>query len=344
MYMKNLFQDAFNESLDRESNAGIMHLKDVEAKKAGKDSFKLGDKTFPVKEKKKVLDKEGAGVMHFKDQKAKEAGKDTFELGGKEFPVKESDKKWIQKTSVSKHKGDLHKALHVSQGEKIPADKLNKAVHSKNPHTRHMAQFAKNVQKEESEHMTPSEIKKRNDIYKNLPKKDIEKRYGKDIRGNIATAKALAENAYGAALGMEAKPAHPPAAKPAPTAEPSDDERSQAAWNKSLSPETDPAAFDAAANPSLKLDTEGVAKAREWIKKLDDMATFINGADENSLNAQINALEMRNSIPFKGIVRREEKRITKLAENLRGLAELFKTVVTSSGKKIHDATSKITTR
>jgi len=33
-----------------------------------------------------------------------------------------------------------------------------------------------------------------------------------------------------------------------------------------------------------------------------------------------------------------------LAENLRGLAELFKTVVTSSGKKIHDATSKITTR
>ena len=71
------------------------------------------------------------------------------------------------------------------------------------------------------------------------------------------------------------------------------------------------------------------------------MATFINGMDANSLNAQINSLEMRNSIPFKGIVRREEKRITKLAENLRGLAELFKTVVTSSGKKIHDATSKI---
>jgi len=113
------------------------------------------------------------------------------------------------------------------------------------------------------------------------------------------------------------------------------------AFRKSLDPETDPKTFDGERNPAIRLDTEGVQKAREWIRKLEDMATFINGMDENSLNAQINSLEMRNSIPFKGIVRREEKRITKLAENLRGLAELFKTVVTSSGKKIHDATSKI---
>ena len=113
------------------------------------------------------------------------------------------------------------------------------------------------------------------------------------------------------------------------------------AFRKSLDPETDPKTFDGAKNPAIRLDTEGVQKAREWIEKLENMATFINGMDENSLNAQINSLEMRNSIPFKGIVRREEKRITKLAENLRGLAELFKTVVTSSGKKIHDATSKI---
>ena len=34
------------------------------------------------------MEEEGAGVMHFKDQQAKAAGKDTFELGGKEFPVK----------------------------------------------------------------------------------------------------------------------------------------------------------------------------------------------------------------------------------------------------------------
>ena len=120
-----------------------------------------------------------------------------------------------------------------------------------------------------------------------------------------------------------------------------DTEGDEAAFRKSLDPETDPKAFDGAKNPAIRLDTEGVQKAKEWIERLENMATFINGMDENSLNAQINSLEMRNSIPFKGIVRREEKRITKLAENLRGLAELFKTVVTSSGKKIHDATSKI---
>jgi len=302
MYMKNLFQDAFvqslKEDLDKESNPGIMHLKDIEAKKAGKDSFKLDDKTFPVKEKGKALDKEGAGVMHYKDQQAKAAGKDTFELGGKTFPVKENDPKWIQHAHVKK--GGLHKALHVKQGEKIPAAKLDKALHSKNPHMKHMAQFAKNVQKE-------------------------------TIKEHLMT-------------NMEAKPAPNAAPAPAPAPVTNDADAEKAAYGKTLDPNTKPDAFDGAKNPALKLDTEGVAKAREWIKKLDDMATFINGTDENSLNAQINALEMRNSIPFKGIVRREEKRITKLAENLRGLAELFKTVVTSSGKKIHDATSRITSR
>ena len=65
--------------------------------------------------------------------------------------------KWIQKTGVAKHKGDLHKALHVAQGEKIPAGKIEKASHSKNAHLRHMAQFAKNVAHEgvEEQNMGP---------------------------------------------------------------------------------------------------------------------------------------------------------------------------------------------
>lgn len=138
---------------------------------------------------------------------------------------------------------------------------------------------------------------------------------------------------------MEAPRSSPnvPSARPKPTPEePSDSD----IWQKSLDKDTDPSDFDAGHNPALKLDTEGVQKARAWIKKLEDMATFINGMDENSLNSQINALEMRNSIPFKGIVRRKEKQITDIAEKLRALAELFKTVVTGSQKKIHDATAR----
>lgn len=39
--------------------------------------------------------------------------------------------KWIQKMHMKK--GALHKELGVPEGEKIPAKKLKKAEHSKNP-------------------------------------------------------------------------------------------------------------------------------------------------------------------------------------------------------------------
>ena len=42
------------------------------------------------------------------------------------------------------HKGMLHKALHVPQAKAIPASKLAAALHSKNPHVRQMANFARN--------------------------------------------------------------------------------------------------------------------------------------------------------------------------------------------------------
>ncbi len=43
------------------------------------------------------------------------------------------------------HKGDLHTSLHVPQGEKIPTEKLQKALHSENPHLKKMAVFARNA-------------------------------------------------------------------------------------------------------------------------------------------------------------------------------------------------------
>jgi hypothetical protein len=67
-----------------------------------------------------------------------------------ESKVAESEK-WIQKAVNPAHKGGLHKALHVAQGEKIPKAKIEKATHSKNPKLRHMAQFAKNVAHEDIE-------------------------------------------------------------------------------------------------------------------------------------------------------------------------------------------------
>lgn len=111
------------------------------------------------------------------------------------------------------------------------------------------------------------------------------------------------------------------------------------AWKKSLDKGTNPADFDTADNPQHEVDVSGIAAAHEWIKKLVETAEFVNGTGPESLNSQINQLELKNSVPFRGVVRREEKRITKLAENLRGLAEVLKSVVITSEKKVKDATS-----
>lgn len=175
-------------------------------------------------------------------------------------------------------------------------------------------------------HMTSSEKKKAKKLHKKLPTNAFTKQYGKKegkkIKYATATKMAMKES-----IGYEAAPAADP--------EMSDEE----AYKRSLDKGTDPAEFDVAPNPQLKVDSSGVEAARSWISKLEEMAEFVNGTGPESLNSQINQLEIKNSVPFRGVVRREEKRITKLAENLRGLAEVFKSVVITSEKKVKDATS-----
>lgn len=46
------------------------------------------------------------------------------------------------KTALSKNKGGLHRALHIPEGQKIPAGKLAAAKNSKNKHVREMANLA----------------------------------------------------------------------------------------------------------------------------------------------------------------------------------------------------------
>lgn len=53
--------------------------------------------------------------------------------------------KWIQK--AIKHKGALHKSLGVPEGKKIPAKKLEKATHSKNPTLRKRAVLAETLKR-----------------------------------------------------------------------------------------------------------------------------------------------------------------------------------------------------
>lgn len=54
-------------------------------------------------------------------------------------------KKWIQ--GAIKHPGKLHRDLGIPEGKKIPAKKLAKAEHSKNPAIRKEANLAKTLKK-----------------------------------------------------------------------------------------------------------------------------------------------------------------------------------------------------
>jgi len=54
-------------------------------------------------------------------------------------------KKWISK--AIKHPGALHRELNVPEGKKIPAAKLKKAEHSKNPTLKRRAQLAETLKK-----------------------------------------------------------------------------------------------------------------------------------------------------------------------------------------------------
>jgi hypothetical protein len=54
-------------------------------------------------------------------------------------------KKFIQDMHMKK--GALHKTLGVPEGKKIPAKKLEKAEHSKNPLTRKRANLAETLKK-----------------------------------------------------------------------------------------------------------------------------------------------------------------------------------------------------
>lgn len=55
-------------------------------------------------------------------------------------------KKWIS-GAVAEGKGKLHRKLGVPEGDKIPEEKLNEALHSKDKAERKEAQLAKTLKK-----------------------------------------------------------------------------------------------------------------------------------------------------------------------------------------------------
>lgn len=90
-----------------------------------------------VKHKKKHVKAEGHKAKRRLDRKPPKdhIPSEGYKDGGKT--------KWI--AGAIKHPGALHKELHVPQGEKIPAKKLEKAAHSSNPTLKKRAVLAKTL-------------------------------------------------------------------------------------------------------------------------------------------------------------------------------------------------------
>lgn len=117
-----------------------------------------------------------------------------------------------------------------------------------------------------------------------------------------------------------------------PTMDPTAD---QEAWKNSLEKDTDPTAFDTAGNPEFSVVNQNIDLVREWVRRIEEFRHFINGLGGDSMNAQINKLDRAGSV-FKGLVRSEENRVIRIAEDLAGLGEVFKAYMIGAEKKVRD--------
>ena len=89
-------------------------------------------------------------------------------------------------------KEELEEAMgKKSRATKQPPDATKAEKKAANKRVRKAGKKEAEEQSLDEKEMTKPEIKKRDNIYKALDKKDIVDRYGKDIRGAIATSKAM---------------------------------------------------------------------------------------------------------------------------------------------------------
>ena len=84
---------------------------------------------------------EGKKPEHRLDRRARGGGVDEPEERAKGGGVD----KWAAAAFKPSHEGELHRALGVPEGEKIPKKKMKGALNSSDEHVRHMAQAAHNI-------------------------------------------------------------------------------------------------------------------------------------------------------------------------------------------------------
>ena len=91
-------------------------------------------------------------------------------------------------------------------------------------------------------------------------------------------------------------------------------EQEEKAFVNSLDDDTDPDEYDVNPNSFKAINHENIEEAKKWIKILEDFADLINSVDnDTSLNHFLNRVDREGSA-FRGVVRSQGKRVTRIAE------------------------------
>jgi len=112
-----------------------------------------------------------------------------------------------------------------------------------------------------------------------------------------------------------------------------DPEESENAFKDTLDDNTDPKDFEVNPNSVKQIGKQNVEDARKWVQILNDFADLINsGSDQESLNNFLNTVDREGSA-FRGIVRSQGKRVTRIAEEAAAMAQVLESHIIGSSKK-----------
>lgn len=123
--------------------------------------------------------------------------------------------------------------------------------------------------------------------------------------------------------------------QPAPNQAPAPEADDAAAWQKSLSPDSNPQDFEAASNPNHAISQQNIEVAKQWVQRIEDFKKFINGLEPDSLHVQMNKMDRDGSV-FRGIIKSESKKIIKIAEALGSFNEILRSYIIGSEKKARE--------
>ena len=112
-----------------------------------------------------------------------------------------------------------------------------------------------------------------------------------------------------------------------------DPESSEEAFAGTMDDGTDPEEYSINPNDVRQITKANVMEASKWVEILQDFAKLINSVDDkDSLNNFLNKVDREGS-SFRGIVRSQGKRVTRIAEEAAGMSQVLESHIIGSEKK-----------